>query len=218
MWLVVGLCGVTCGGKTTLAKSLYQHLIDPMNVNCLHKNIHINCVKVVNQDAYFYPEDSPHHTHLERLNHINWEISTALNMNQMCENIQEILGENNELYTKNDDEDDDDAILDESIVSKTHLNILIIEGITLFNNTYLLELCQLKFHLHLPYEKCFERRSRRTYDPPDITGYFESCVWPMYLKHFNEYKDLNDLIIVNADLPIDKCFNFILNCIKNCLM
>lgn len=30
---------------------------------------------------------------------------------------------------------------------------------------------------------CNRRRDQRSYDPPDLPGYFEEIVWPVYVKH-----------------------------------
>lgn len=206
-WIIVGISGVTCGGKTTLSKNIFNYLTNSQTF--LNEKVHIKTVSLVNQDDYFYPEDSCFHTPLENLKHINWEIMSALNMNQMCDDIKKILGPTFQLYSKDKNETH----------HPVYVNILIIEGFIIFNHPFLFELCQLKFHLHLPYEKCFQRRSVRVYDPPDTIGYFESCVWPMYIKHFNEFKNKDDdnMVILNGELSKEKCLNYVLNCIKNTL-
>uniref|UniRef100_A0A0K0D993 Molybdopterin synthase n=1 Tax=Angiostrongylus cantonensis TaxID=6313 RepID=A0A0K0D993_ANGCA len=33
---------------------------------------------------------------------------------------------------------------------------------------------------------CRRRRSKRTYDPPDVPGYFEEVVWPAYQQHLQK--------------------------------
>lgn len=215
-WLIIGVSGVTNGGKTTLASSLYKYFKDPANCRLLNGRLIVKTVKMFNQDKYFLPIDSPQHVKIEQLNHINWEIMSALDMTQMCKDIQNILGYDFMYYSK---EIMDSRPVDEMNIDScpTIINILIIEGFLIFNYAPLLDLCQLKFHLHIPYEKCFERRKTRSYVPPDVTGYFEMCVWPMYEKHFSEIRDRNDIAVLNGDLPKERLFNYVLNCILNYL-
>jgi nicotinamide/nicotinate riboside kinase len=63
--LVVGLSGVSCGGKTTVSRLLRSTL--PWS-------------KIVHQDGYFHPNDPKHHTLIPNLNHFNWELKSALDL------------------------------------------------------------------------------------------------------------------------------------------
>lgn len=56
------------------------------------------------------------------------------------------------------------------------LNVLIMEGFLIFNHPVTLDLCNVKFHLHVPYEVCYDRRKERTYDPPDVPCKFEKLI------------------------------------------
>lgn len=49
-WLIIGISGVTCGGKSTLSNSLYHYLSDKNNANCLSDRVKIGQVKMMNQD------------------------------------------------------------------------------------------------------------------------------------------------------------------------
>jgi len=202
-WLVIGISGVTCGGKTTLANSLYKHFKEKVGQE-LKTGIEINRVEMVNQDTYFRDVDDPNHQLVEKLNHLNWEIVEALDMNKMVADIMEILGNKFTLYKTRScgvassldhgnlfhnhyngtqfqykpqpyPVSEDDAMLDEDhcnfkkIVKHNNLlNILIIEGFLIFNHSVTLDLCNIKYHLHVPYEVCYARRSKRAYDPPDV--------------------------------------------------
>lgn len=75
-WTIVGVSGVTCGGKTTFAGALRTAFPDAV---------------VISQDDYFLPPDDPRHTHIPSLGHINWEISSALDMVKMTSDMQERL-------------------------------------------------------------------------------------------------------------------------------
>lgn len=263
-WLVIGVSGVTNGGKTTLAKCLQRYFTDHLNKIIFKENITLHKVALLSQDDYFLPVDSPKHKVIEKLGHINWEILSAIDMDKMCHDIMKILGHKFILYnchqlSKSEGEnsiaeqvdlgtDEDNIFADHflsnylnkyddgsagvnqrttNIIKKSKndsfqnmnikLNVLIIEGFLIFNHPFTLDLCNVKFHIHLPYEKCYERRITRVYDPPDVVGYFEMCVWPLYEKHFKEFKDRPDMFMLNGEVPKENIFNYVLNCIKDLL-
>lgn len=264
-WLVIGISGVTNGGKTTLAKSLQHYFTGHLNKIIFKENITMNKVALLSQDDYFLPVDSPKHKVIEKLGHINWEILSSIDMDKMCHDIMTILGHKFILYnchqlskTEGDNNiaEQVDPVTDEDNIFADHflsnylnkyddgsvagvnqrttnlikksknesfqnmnikLNVLLIEGFLIFNHPFTLDLCNVKFHTHLPYEKCYERRIKREYDPPDVVGYFEMCVWPMYEKHFKEFKDRPDIYMLNGEVPKENILNYVLNCIKDLL-
>lgn len=245
-WLVIGVSGVTCSGKTTLAKNLYKHFKESLNnVNYIRPELQLGRVHLLSQDEYFWPVDSPKHTWVEQLKHINWEIITSLDMERMCKDIMEILGPKFLLHhTKSMEQSmqiDDNLFSDHFAPSSSStlqstslstvaidfsmnqrekksaghkLNILILEGFLIFNHPFTFDLCNIKYHLHLPYEKCYERRKLRVYNPPDVLAYFEMIVWPMYDKHFKEFMDRSDIIYLNGEVPREKIINYVINSIK----
>lgn len=202
-WLIIGISGVTCGGKTTLSRSIYHYLSDPNNAHCLSDEVTIGTVKIMNQDDYFYPDDYPQHEWIEQLTHVNYDVIGALNMTKMCNDLNTELGKRFVFYSKNK--------------GVTTVNIMIIDGFLIFNHGVVNRLCQLKFHIHLPYEKCYERRMQRLYDPPDCLGYFEICVWPMYEQHFDEIRKKDDIMLLNGETSKDKIFQHVFACIKNAI-
>lgn len=202
-WLVIGISGVTCGGKTTLSRSLFSYLSDTANENCLSDHIKIGIVKIINQDDYFYPDDYPQHEWVESIAHVNYDVIGALDMTKMCSDLYTELGKRFVFYAK--------------CKPVQIVNILIIDGFLIFNHGVLNRLCQLKFHIHLPYEKCYERRLKRTYDPPDCLGYFEVCVWPCYEQHFSEIKIKDDIMLLNGEISKEKIFQHVFDCIKNAI-
>jgi nicotinamide/nicotinate riboside kinase len=66
--LIIGISGVTCGGKTTLAYKL---------------NKMFPTSKLISQDDYFLDVDDPRHTWITELNHINFDILSSLDMEKM---------------------------------------------------------------------------------------------------------------------------------------
>lgn len=190
-WLVVGISGATCSGKTTLSQSLLAELQKPNN-NMLSPNVTLNEVKILNQDDYFLQVDDPRHTIIPNLGHLNWELLSALDMKKMSDDIQAIIRKSC-IQTQNTNNY-------ESAFQSNHiqLNILIIEGFLIYNHPFTYEICDIKLHLNLDYSVCFERRRNRVYDPPDVPGYFEQIVWPHYLKNFEEFRKNNKIKILDG--------------------
>lgn len=176
-WLVIGICGVTCGGKTTLATEL--------------NNILPNS-KVISQDDYYLDENDSRQIRIPELNHVNFELLTSLDMERMHSDICHILRNrrNNTTVSKISD---DFAMSDMEIhklarerVIATNTRVLILEGFSILNYKPIEALCDLKYYLTLSKGQCKERRKHRVYEPPDCPGYFEKCVWPEYIKLFDD--------------------------------
>lgn len=162
-WLIVGISGSTCSGKTLLASRL----------NAEFKNSIIIC-----QDDYFLPKDDQRHVLIPELNHPNYELMTSLDMEQMRLDVQTTLQSPPKA---------------ESLKETNGRPILIIEGFVIFKCKTISSLCDLKYFLTLPRETCRERREIRLYDPPDVPGYFDKAVWPEYVEYETEVKKDKDL-------------------------
>lgn len=128
--------------------------VDDLRHRLTHCRFRIGTVEVLHQDNYFLPE--PCQQDIDLLNHKNWELISALDMNRMCTDIENLL--RREMTFQ----------LSDGKAVQNVINILILEGFTIFASPFILELCNMKVHMHLPYEKCYERRKLRTYDPPGI--------------------------------------------------
>uniref|UniRef100_A0A2L2YLT5 Nicotinamide riboside kinase 1 n=1 Tax=Parasteatoda tepidariorum TaxID=114398 RepID=A0A2L2YLT5_PARTP len=121
---------------------------------------------VVNQDTFFRSDDSPEHVVIPELNHKNWERLESVNWEPMIEQLEEILA---------------------SPIPSAH-SLLIVEGHIIFNHPKLRGIFNKKYFLTLNKDECLKRRVTRVYDPPDIPGYFELCVWPMYFTNLEDVK------------------------------
>jgi len=75
-YLVLGLSGVTNGGKTSLAARLKQNF----------PHTHVMCM-----DDYFWPENHENLVYVEKVDHCNWDDLTAVNFKQMKNDLQQIL-------------------------------------------------------------------------------------------------------------------------------
>lgn len=75
-WIIVGVSGVTYGGKTTLAKLLHEKFANSA---------------IFSQDNYFFPGNDIRHTIIPELNHVNWEIMSSLDMEKMRSDVSSVL-------------------------------------------------------------------------------------------------------------------------------
>ncbi len=52
-------------------------------------------------------------------------------------------------------------------------------------------------------EECQSRRSKRTYTPPDVSGYFDAAIWPESRTHFDKYiKNRPGLKVFDGNQPL----------------
>nr|XP_002126944.1 nicotinamide riboside kinase 1-like isoform X3 [Ciona intestinalis] len=156
--LVVGISGVSNGGKTTLANHLKEYFG--------WKQVH---VKVLHQDDYYKEEvDIPVN---KATGILNWDALSDL----------KALAE--------DSNDIENGV--SGFQPKT--SVLIIEGILLYNQDVVNKWMDKKYFLTLPYEEAKRRRKLRVYEPPDVPGMFDLSVWPMYLKHVDEIREVHKI-------------------------
>uniref|UniRef100_A0A4X1W293 Nicotinamide riboside kinase 1 n=1 Tax=Sus scrofa TaxID=9823 RepID=A0A4X1W293_PIG len=158
---VIGIGGVTNGGKTTLARNLQKRL-----PNC----------SVISQDDFFKPESE---IETDENGFLQYDVLEALNMEEMMSAISCWM------------ESPSHSLVSTDWRSIEEIPILIIEGFLLFNYKPLDHIWNRMYFLTIPYEECKRRRSTRVYDPPDAPGYFDGHVWPMYLKHRQEMENIS---------------------------
>lgn len=183
-WLVIGISGVTCGGKTTLATCLSDLLPNS---------------KVISQDDYFLDVNDPRHTWIPELNHINFDVISSLDMEQMHIDILATL--------RNRDSAPNGKVIPvlssmldvKELIKIKNVKVLIIEGFCIFNYKAIADLCDVKYFFTLSEEECYRRRMKRVYEPPDCAGYFEQCAWPEYLRILEEVRNtVMDVIYFNG--------------------
>lgn len=174
---IIGISGVTCGGKTTVANKLKQVFLKS---------------KIFSQDDYYRDVNDPKHVWIPKLNHINFDIVSSVDMEKMYSDVLKFMEDNNFVHIDNDEPatknyiQQDSDILDR--INKSDIHILIIEGFSIFSFKTWLYLFNLKYFLTLDKEECYKRRIQRVYEPPDCPGFFDICVWPEYLKQKDEIK------------------------------
>ncbi|XP_054843469.1 nicotinamide riboside kinase 1 isoform X2 [Eublepharis macularius] len=172
--LVIGIGGVTNGGKTTLARRLKKQLP--------------NCT-IISQDDFFKSQSE---VAVDEHGFLQYDVLDALYMEEMVASIHSwmanpkgcALTSLNNMHDMQQETDD--------------CWVLIVEGFLLYNYRPLGDVWNKKYFLTIPYEECKKRRSSRIYNPPDPPGYFDGHVWPMYLKNKREMEE-NEMDIVYLD-------------------
>lgn len=213
-WLILGISGATCSGKSSVAKQIHS--------------LFTNSV-LLHQDDYFHDAASDKHTRIPELNHINFEILSSLDMEAFKNRIHMVLqsgdGEHDaegrrvdlesrfrETYQSGEIVPANECLLGKIQNLKYVPNILILEGFLLYNDEDIHNLCDIKTYFTLDRATCWERRKTRVYDPPDVPGYFDEYVWPTYITHYDEVlrKGVNVKFIDGAD-SIDNNFRCVLH-------
>uniref|UniRef100_A0A8C3KVC5 Nicotinamide riboside kinase 1 n=1 Tax=Chrysolophus pictus TaxID=9089 RepID=A0A8C3KVC5_CHRPC len=188
--LVIGLGGVTNGGKTTLAEKL--------------KKLLPNC-DTISQDDFFKPESE---VETDERGFKLYDVLDALYMDEMVKSIHNWM----KSHTSSGVVTEKPMDTCNSLKMTEDVYILIVEGFLLYNYEPLNELWNRRYFLTLPYEECKRRRSTRVYQPADTPGYFDGHVWPMYLKYKNEMEESASNIVY---LDGTKSQEELLSCVYN---
>lgn len=165
--LVVGVGGITNGGKSTLSQSLHQQIPN-------------SCI--IAQDSYF-KEDSV--VPVDSSGFKQYDMLDALHMDTMMSHIY-LWKSNPESFLRDHGLNTEPAAQPDT----EDVFVLIVEGFLIFNHRALNELFDQRYFLEIPYDVCKTRRGSRVYKPPDPPGYFDGHVWPMYLKNKLEMLDV----------------------------
>lgn len=75
-WIVIGISGATCSGKTTIANELCNKLTDSV---------------LIHQDDYYHPIGSPKLEYIEELQHYNWDTLSAIDVDRLVNDVQSII-------------------------------------------------------------------------------------------------------------------------------
>ncbi|XP_004688946.1 PREDICTED: nicotinamide riboside kinase 2 isoform X2 [Condylura cristata] len=192
MKCIVGIGGVTNGGKTTLTNSLLKSL-----PNC----------SVIHQDDFFKPQDQ---IAVGEDGFKQWDVLESLDMEAMLSTVQ-AWGSNPQKFARAH------GVGVQTEASDTH--ILILEGFLLYSYKPLLDLYSRRYFLTVPYEESKWRRSTRSYKVPDPPGIFDGHVWPMYQKYKQEMEANNvEVVYLDGTKSREELFYQVLEDIQNLLL
>ncbi|XP_037538291.1 nicotinamide riboside kinase 2 isoform X1 [Nematolebias whitei] len=198
MKFIIGIGGVTNGGKTTLTNKLLKTLS--------------NCC-VVHQDDFF---KKPDQIEVGEDGFRQWDVINALDMEAMVNTVkgwQEnpvkfALSHGVSLSPESEGSDSEEGI-----------HILIVEGFLIYNYKPLIDTYDKCFYISIPYEECKRRRSTRTYTVPDPPGLFDGHVWPMYLKHRREMENnCSRIEYLDGTTTTEDIYNYVFESIQNSLL
>uniref|UniRef100_A0A8B9CJE0 Carnosine N-methyltransferase n=1 Tax=Anser brachyrhynchus TaxID=132585 RepID=A0A8B9CJE0_9AVES len=175
--LVVGLGGVTNGGKTTLAEKLKEML-----PNC----------DIISQDDFFKPESE---VETDERGFKLYDVLDALYMDEMVKSIHNWMNSRtcSAVVTEEPQNTRD------SVKNTEDVYILIVEGFLLYNYEPLNELWNRRYFLTLPYEECKRRRRTNMHERVNRTErQFKSlpanqqCLLPQFLPHLDKIRKCID--------------------------
>ncbi|XP_062337891.1 nicotinamide riboside kinase 2-like [Osmerus eperlanus] len=198
MKLIIGIGGVTNGGKTTLTNKLVKTL-----PNCC----------VVHQDDFF---KKPAQIEVGEDGFRQWDVITSLDMEAMFNTVKG-WQENPAKFARSHGVSLSHEV--EESDPETGLHILIVEGFLLYNYKPMVDIYDKCYYIAIPYEECKRRRSTRQYTVADPPGLFDGHVWPMYLKHRKEMENnCNCIKYLDGLKPQEEIYNQVYESIQNTLL
>ena len=181
--LIIGIAGGTGSGKTTV-------------VNQILNEIPESEVAVISQDSYY--KETPELSYEERTK-INFDHPRALDFNLLVEHLKELRKGNiveQPVYSFVTHNRTKDTVI-------THpTKVLIIEGILIFNNPELRDLCDIKIFVHADTDERLIRRLKRDIqergrDMHEVLNRYQDTLKPMHQQFIEPTKNFADIIIPN---------------------
>jgi uridine kinase len=181
--LIIGIAGGTGSGKTTVVNQILNELPNDE-------------VGVISQDSYYRETDNLSY---EERTKINFDHPRAIDFDLLVEQLTDL---------KNG------KVIDQPIYSfvthnrtkdtiATHpKKVMIVEGILIFNNQELRDLCDIKIFVHADADERLIRRTRRDIeergrDINEVLSRYQDTLKPMHEQFIEPTKNFADIIIPN---------------------
>ena len=181
--LIIGICGASGSGKSTMAKALCQKLNRP----CIY----------IKQDSYY--KDHPDMTFEER-ERINYDEPDAFEHDALRKDLMRLR--RGESITEKEYDYTQHRRCDPGYTIEP-ADVVLIEGIHVFYDPGVRELLDFKIYIQVDPDVCLLRRVKR--DIRDRGRSIESVyrqyldtVKPMYEKHIRNYVEYADLIVARG--------------------
>ena len=181
--IIIGICGGTSSGKSTLAKRIKQQL------PC-------SCV-ILSQDCYYFDQKAKP---LEERAKVNYDSPEIFDHDELLRDVNS-LREGKSINTKGYDfpnhcRADTEALIDPP-------DVLIIEGIHVFYDDRLIELMDLKIYMRVDTDICLLRRidrdmKKRGRSLESIAAQYKATVKPMYDEYISKYIDKADFAVMRG--------------------
>ncbi|MEX6626261.1 uridine kinase [Tenacibaculum salmonis] len=180
---IIGIAGGTGSGKTTVVNQIINEL--PKNEVCL-----------LSQDSYYSKTDNLNY---EERAKINFDHPKAIDFNLLVTHLKDLR--NNKtiqqpIYSFETHNRINDTI--KTLPKK----VIIIEGILIFNNKELRNLCDIKIFVHADADERLIRRIRRDIkergrDIDEVLSRYQDTLKPMHQQFIEPTKTYADIIIPN---------------------
>lgn len=181
--LIIGIAGGTGSGKTTVVQQILNQLPEGE-------------VGIISQDSYYKATDNLNY---EQRTKINFDHPRAIDFELLVKHLSELKKGN---------------VIDQPVYSfvthnrtkdiiKTHPSkVLIIEGILIFNNQELRDLCDIKIFVHADADERLIRRLKRDInergrDLNEVLNRYQDTLKPMHNQFIEPTKNFADIIIPN---------------------
>jgi len=198
--LIIGIAGGTGSGKTTV-------------VNQILNELPLEEVGIISQDSYY--KETTNLSYEERTK-INFDHPRAIDFELLVQHLKELKKGNviqQPVYSFVTHNRTDDTVL-------THpRKVMIVEGILIFTNAELRELCDIKVFVHADSDERLIRRikrdiSERGRDLNEVLNRYQQTVKPMHEQFIEPTKRFANIILPqggNNHIAIDILTKFILD-------
>ena len=180
---IIGIAGGTGSGKTTVVNQIINEL--PPDEVC-----------VISQDSYYNATDNLTY---DQRSKINFDHPRAIDFDLLVEHLKELK---------------ENKIIEQPVYSfvthnrtkdtiKTHpRKVIIVEGILIFNNKELRDLCDIKIFVHADADERLIRRVKRDItergrDINEVLTRYQDTLKPMHQEFIEPTKNYADIIIPN---------------------